>query len=75
MDDFNLAAALGGASIYTKAGFAVAQLTLFETSRTPYKLYGVVNGMILCWTVHGKKRSNGLADSLDLTMKKPTDLE
>jgi hypothetical protein len=69
MDDFDLEAALSGRPVFVRKGFPVSQLTQFETTRTPYKLYGTVNGIVNAWTLHGKAKAGGLQSDLDLTMK------
>jgi len=71
MKKFNLEEALAGKPVITRDGKEVTQLVKFDTNKNSegYLLFGVVEGFIAKWTIHGNYFSNGVQNGRDLFMK------
>lgn len=70
MKPFDLKEALSGKPVCTRSGKPVTQLTRFDENSHKYKVYGVLEGLIQCWTDKGifNINSNDEADENGLMM-------
>ena len=53
MKPFDLEAALAGAPVVTRSGKPVTQLVKFDAIRSPFNLFGVVDGEVYSWGESG----------------------
>ena len=65
LEKFDLEKALNGAKVVTRDGLEVTQLTKFETYHK-FRLYGVVDDELQCWTIDGQYSEAVVISNMDL---------